>query len=55
MTEPPGVEERTGTVPTDAVIATEFYETDAGVVFYDAENPLAWIQSDRTIDLDSVA
>ncbi|WP_129114993.1 DUF7331 family protein [Halegenticoccus tardaugens] len=29
----------------------ESYETDSGVVFYDAENPLAWVQAARAIRL----
>ena len=31
----------------DAVATTEAYETDSGVVLYDSENPLAWIQADN--------
>ena len=38
----------------DAVANTEFYETDEGVVFYDAENPLAWIQTDTALLLEEV-
>ncbi|MFB6073501.1 MAG: hypothetical protein ABEJ89_00655 [Haloarculaceae archaeon] len=30
----------------DAVATTETYETDEGTVFYDAQNPLAWLQTD---------
>ncbi|WP_171814649.1 DUF7331 family protein [Halopiger xanaduensis] len=33
----------------------EAYETDDGVVFYDAENPLAWVETSRTLALDEVA
>ncbi|GAB3665229.1 DUF7331 family protein [Halopiger thermotolerans] len=33
----------------------EAYETDDGVVFYDAENPLAWVETSRTLTLDEVA
>ena len=40
---------------TDAVRTTESYDTDDGVVFYDAENPLAWMLSDHVVDLDSSA
>ncbi|MFP4626587.1 MAG: DUF7331 family protein [Natronomonas sp.] len=39
----------------DAVARTEFYESDDGVVFYDAENPLAWIQADSTLLLPETA
>ncbi len=47
--------ERPEPVVTDAVESTESYETDEGVVFYDAENPLAWLQASTVIDLDEVA
>lgn len=40
---------------SDAVEATETYETDEGVVFYDADNPLAWLQSRDTVRLDDAA
>ncbi|RKD97512.1 hypothetical protein ATJ93_0500 [Halopiger aswanensis] len=33
----------------------EAYETDDGVVFYDAENPLAWVETSQTLTLDEVA
>lgn len=35
----------------DAVQETETYRTDDGTVFYDAGNPLAWIQTDDTLAL----
>ena len=39
-----------------ASIATvESYETDGCVVFYDAENPLAWVEATRTIPLEELA
>ena len=41
--------ERPEPVVADAVEATESYQTEEGVVFYDAENPLAWIQSENTV------
>jgi hypothetical protein len=34
---------------------TEWYETDDGVVLYDAENPLAWIQARETVQLPDAA
>ena len=40
---------------SDAIAATESYETDQGVVFYDADNPLAWLQSRETVRLDDIA
>jgi hypothetical protein len=39
----------------DAVETTESYETEEGVVFYDAENPLAWMQAENVLDLEEVA
>ena len=39
----------------DAVESTESYQTEEGVVFYDAENPLAWMQATEVIDLEEVA
>lgn len=48
-------EERPEPVVADAVETTEAYETDEGVVFYDAENPLAWVQAANAVDLDEVA
>ncbi len=33
----------------------ESYETDDGVVFYDAENPLAWVETTRTLSLEELA
>jgi hypothetical protein len=44
-----------GSTASAAVRSTESYETEAGVVFYDADNPLAWLQADHAVDLESVA
>ena len=38
-----------------AVESTESYQTEEGVVFYDAENPLAWMQAGEVVDLDEAA
>lgn len=38
--------------PVEDDVSAEFYETDDGVVLYDAENPLAWVQSDTSIELE---
>lgn len=54
-TDPDRVDERGVPAVSDAVRTTESYETEAGVVFYDAENPLAWVQTDHVVDLDSAA
>lgn len=31
--------------------AVESYETEDGVVFYDAQNPLAWLKAERALNL----
>lgn len=33
----------------EAVARVEAYDDDDGVVLFDAENPLAWIQATRTV------
>ncbi len=37
----------------DGVETVERYETDEGVVFFDADNPLAWVEATRTVKLDN--
>lgn len=56
-TETSGESERDSLGPpeTDAARSTESYETSDGVVFYDSENPMAWVQADNAIDLDEAA
>ena len=39
----------------DAIASTESYEIDEGVVLYDAQNPLAWIQASSAMRLDDAA
>jgi len=39
----------------EAVQTTETYETEEGTVFYDAQNPLAWVQTDTTVLLNELA
>lgn len=39
----------------DALASIEAYETETGVVIYDAENPLAWLESSQTISLKDSA
>jgi hypothetical protein len=29
----------------------ESYDVDGGVVFYDPQNPLAWVEAERTVTL----
>lgn len=36
---------------SEAVQATETYRTDGGTVFYDADNPLAWMQTESPLSL----
>ena len=40
---------------TDGVATVESYEVDEGVVFYDAENPLAWVEARSTVTLSEYA
>jgi hypothetical protein len=44
-------EKRTPDV-SEAVETVEAYETDDGVVLYDAENPLAWVQADGAVEIE---
>ena len=37
---------------SEAVETVEAYETDDGVVLYDAENPLAWVQTDEAVPIE---
>jgi hypothetical protein len=39
----------------EAVQTTETYETEEGTVFYDAQHPLAWVQTDTTVALTEQA
>lgn len=39
----------TGEDPRESV---EAYDTEDGVVFYDARNPLAWLKSNYALSLD---
>ena len=40
---------------TDRAASVESYTTDGGVVFYDVDNPLAWLESTRTLSLEEQA
>jgi hypothetical protein len=46
-----GDDTRPGPGAPSSVERTGAYEEEDGVVFYDAEEPLAWLQSDRTCRL----
>lgn len=37
------------------VSTIETYETDGRTVFFDAENPLAWMETARTLTLEELA
>lgn len=39
------------TAAGDALEATGAYETAEGIVLYDTEQPLAWLQSDGAVEL----
>ena len=58
MPDPDATAERDAERPdpvTEAVETTEAYQTEEGVVFYDADNPLAWMQAADVVDLDEAA
>ncbi|MEF8786794.1 MAG: hypothetical protein V5A45_12745 [Haloarculaceae archaeon] len=38
----------------ESVAAVGAYEEDDDTVFYDTENPLAWVQADRTVQLEEM-
>ncbi|WP_227354671.1 DUF7331 family protein [Haladaptatus salinisoli] len=38
--------------PDEPTGSIEAYETDDGVVFYDAENPLGWLKASSTVTLE---
>lgn len=48
----PAVEEDDG---PDEIASIESYETESGVVFYDADNPLAWMEANQPLSLDEFA
>lgn len=38
----------------DGADTVEAYEVEDGVVFYDAENPLAWLEATRVVSLSEL-
>lgn len=50
-----GARQRAETAGTETIRSIESYEADDGIVFYDSDNPLAWLQSDDVVDLDDAA
>jgi hypothetical protein len=47
-------EPSTQPVEPEAVAAVGAYEEDDDIVFYDTENPLAWVQADRAVELEEM-
>lgn len=41
--------------PDEAVDTVEAYEDEGRVVLYDAENPLAWVEADGAVRIDSLS
>ncbi|MFB6135859.1 MAG: hypothetical protein ABEJ04_03790 [Halobacteriaceae archaeon] len=39
-------------VASEASETVEAYDTEDGVVFYDADNPVAWLQATRAVSLE---
>jgi hypothetical protein len=44
-----------GVPPETAELTVEAYETDEGVVFYDAAEPTAWLQAVEVFSLEEMA
>ena len=51
----PSADVRVAPADTDGVAATDAYEVEGGVVLFDVENPLAWVEADDTIALGQMA
>jgi hypothetical protein len=49
-----GKRRETGEHSDGALDATGTYETASGVVLYDTEKPLAWVQADNAVTLDEM-
>lgn len=39
---------------TAGVASTDAYEVDGGVVLFDVENPLAWVEADEALELEQM-
>jgi hypothetical protein len=46
---------RTDASEPAGIATVESYEVDGGVVFYDAENPLAWVETTKAVTLTELA
>jgi len=44
-------EDRAAVTEPDGVETVESYEVDGGVVLFDAENPLAWVETTEAISV----
>ncbi|WP_459190985.1 DUF7331 family protein [Halosimplex sp. J119] len=51
----PSADVRAAPADTAGVAATDAYEVDDGVVLFDVENPLAWVEADDAISLGQMA
>jgi len=47
--------DRTDAAEPAGVATVESYEVEGGVVFYDAENPLAWVETTQAVRLSELA
>ncbi|ELZ25496.1 hypothetical protein C475_10709 [Halosimplex carlsbadense 2-9-1] len=47
----PSADVRVAPADPEGVAATDAYEVDGGVVLFDTENPLAWVESDDALSL----
>jgi hypothetical protein len=54
MTELPTTTDAAEPTPESTDLTVEAYETEGGVVFYDAAEPAAWLQADETLDLEKM-
>ena len=43
---------RVAPADTDGVASTEAYDVDDGTVFFDVQNPLAWVETDDAVALE---
>ena len=46
---------RVAPVDTDGVASTDAYEVEDGVVLFDVENPLAWVEAGDALALGQMA
>jgi hypothetical protein len=55
MPDPTRHDARDRAVDHGPEVDVETYEVDGGVVFFDAENPLAWVETTSTVRLADLA